>query len=440
MPGDELQRRRAATKQAPAGGQRKRDQARRPRRGSPMNTTGHPNGRGPQTARRSDALRFTAADGERGPRIGLVLGAGGVLGGAWLTGALQAIASETGWDPGSSRYIVGTSAGAMVGALIACGVPPWFMVAHAAGESFPGLHDANGDPAERPDRAAGARYRLHPGVPQLGPGSWRLALSSLARPYKHSPAALLAGWMPLGPISTEPLKDTVRRACAEQWAPHPNYWAIAVDYASGSRVAFGSAGAPSVTLADAVAASCAVPGFFRAVDLGGRRYVDGGVHSVSNLDLLAEERLDLVLVLNPMSSLHAGAPRTVGEGVAYAIRQQAGRRLRAEVSRLQDAGTKVVLIQPTVHDLDAMGTNLMSRKRRNQVIATAIETVTDHLRHSPVAELLSVLPPGIPQLVRRPSEPATQWAEFRELARARWRPTRQDLSQSRPGVASPRSA
>jgi NTE family protein len=72
------------------------------------------------------------------PRVGLVLGAGGVLGGAWLVGAPHAIASESGWDPGSADCIVGTSAGSMIGALVACGVPPWFMVAHSAGEELEG--------------------------------------------------------------------------------------------------------------------------------------------------------------------------------------------------------------------------------------------------------------------------------------------------------------
>ncbi len=71
-------------------------------------------------------------------RVGLVLGAGGVLGGAWLTGGLHALAQETDWDPGSAEFIVGTSAGSMIGALSAAGVPPWFMVAHSRGESFAG--------------------------------------------------------------------------------------------------------------------------------------------------------------------------------------------------------------------------------------------------------------------------------------------------------------
>src|ERR1017187_2708479 len=192
------------------------------------------------------------------PKIGLVLGAGGTLGGAWMTGALHAIATETGWDPGSAQYIVGTSAGSMTGALLASGVPPWFMVAYSSGEEVDGLAEAGDGPASSAARSGGASFRLHRGAPALGPGSWRLALSSLARPYRYSPAALLAGWLPLGPISTEPLKDTVRRACAEPWAPHPNYWAMAVDYQNGQRVALGRAGAPRAELPDAVAASCAI--------------------------------------------------------------------------------------------------------------------------------------------------------------------------------------
>src|SRR3981189_1992094 len=84
--------------------------------------------------------------------VGLVLGAGGVMGGAWLTGGLDALATETGWDPATADRIVGTSAGSMMGALLAAGVPPWFMVAHSAGETFGGLEDAGGRPQREASR------------------------------------------------------------------------------------------------------------------------------------------------------------------------------------------------------------------------------------------------------------------------------------------------
>ena len=354
------------------------------------------------------------------PRVGLVLGAGGVLGGAWLTGALHAIATETEWDPGSAEYIVGTSAGSMIGALVACGVPPWFMVAHSAGETFDGVNDARGQAAGRADRSAGAVFRLDRTGLALGPGSWRLALASLARPYRYSPMAVLSGWLPRGLISTEPLKDTIRRACSEDWAPHPNYWAMAVDYATGRRVAFGRTGSPPAKLPDAVAASCAIPGFYRSVEIDGRQYVDGGVYSTSNLDVLREEQVDLVIALNPMSSLQAANPRTLAQRLALQMRQAAGRRLGHEAKRLRAAGIEVILIQPSVVDLDVMGGNLMRSDRRHQVIETAVGTVTEHLRASGVGERLKELPTGDSRLVHRPGGPPSTWPDFRAAARERW--------------------
>src|SRR5213080_579542 len=102
-------------------------------------------------------------------KVGLVLGAGGVMGGAWLTDGLHALATETGWDPASADYVVGTSAGAMMGSLLASGVPPWFMVAHSAGETFQGLSDASGDPQDRASRSGGAEFRLDLWPPPVVP-------------------------------------------------------------------------------------------------------------------------------------------------------------------------------------------------------------------------------------------------------------------------------
>ena len=342
-------------------------------------------------------------------KVGLVLGAGGVLGGAWLTGALHALAQETDWDPGSADFIVGTSAGSMIGALTAAGVPPWFMVAHSAGESFEGVLAADGRPASEADRAAGANFRLHRGLPAIGPGSLRMALTALSNPLRHTPLQVVAGWLPAGFVSTDSLKDTVRRAVPGEWVEHPNFWAVTCDYHSGRRVPFGRLDAPNVDIADAVAASCAIPGFYHPVAIDGRRYVDGGLWSTSNLDILRNAELDLVICLNPTSSLHPTLAWNPAERIAAATRAMSGRRLGSEAKKLRAKGTGVVLIQPTDEDLDQMGANLMSRRNRNPVIETAIRTVGEQLREPGNRELLEGLPSGNPYKVRRPDGPPSTW-------------------------------
>ena len=341
-------------------------------------------------------------------KVGLVLGAGGVKGGAWLTGGLEAIARETGWDPANADYIVGTSAGAMMGSLLASGVPPWFMVAHSAGEVFDGLVDAEGKPASQANRSAGAVFRRANGAKlPIGPGSPELVLRSLVRPHRHTPSTIGAAWLPYGQVSTEPLKETIRRVVPRGWSSHPNHWVIACDYRTGRRTCFGRDGAPEADLADAVAASCSIPGFYEPVEIDGRLYVDGGMYSVSNLDVLRDEELDLVICLNPTSSLYPPHAWNPFDQVAGVVRSAAGRRLGSEAKKLRARGTEVVLVQPTLEDRRVMGLNLMSTKRQHETILTAIETVGEQLREH--RDVLGDLPPGEPHKVRRPDGHPSTW-------------------------------
>src|SRR5256885_1671118 len=121
---------------------------------------------------------------------------------------------------------------------------------------------------------------------------------------------------------------------------------------------------PPPDLADAVAASCAIPGFYHPVRIGRRRYVDGGVCSVSNLDVLAGEDLDLVICLNPSSS------RTPNGGPMGAMRAANGRRLGHEARKLRAPGPEAVLGQPPRADPAATGSNPLSRPNPRPVIAT----------------------------------------------------------------------
>jgi len=352
-------------------------------------------------------------------KVGLVLGAGGVQGGAWLTGALDALARETGWDPASADYVVGTSAGSMLAALLGAGVPPWFMVAHSAGETFTGAVDAAGRPAAEASRAGGAEYRLaRLWPPPIGPGSWRLVARTLSRPDRHTPAAALTGWLPRGVLSTEPLREQVRRVTPSGWSEHANLWIVACDYATGRRVAFGRAGSPPADLADAVAASCAIPGFYAPVEVDGRAYVDGGVYSPSNLDVLRDEELDLVVCLNPTSTLHPLRALSPREWPALILHRQSGRRLGGEAKKLRSRGVDVVLVQPVGDDLQTMGVNLMSTRNRNRVIEIARRTVAEQLREPGNRELLARLPRGRPEKVTRPSGPPSAWPPLAELRRS----------------------
>lgn len=345
-------------------------------------------------------------------KVGLVLGAGGVLGGAWLTGGLHALAAETGWDPGSADRIVGTSAGSVIGALVAAGVPPWFMVAHSAGETFEGLAGPDGRPAADADRSGGGQFRIDRTLPRLGPGSLRMAVTTLRNPLRHTPLQVVAGWLPFGFVSTETIEDTVRRAVPEGWVDHPSFWAVACDYRSGRRTAFGRADAPAADLPAAVAASCAIPGFYRPVTIGGSRYVDGGVCSASSLDLLADRDLDLVICLNPLSSLEREASGHPLDRIQQVTRSGNGRRLGSEAKKVRASGTEVVLLQPTGEDLRAMGRNLMSGRRRQAVIETARRTVAQQLQAPDVRRHLKGLREGDPHKLSRPSGPVEDWPDL----------------------------
>jgi NTE family protein len=343
------------------------------------------------------------APGSAPLNVGLVLGAGGVLGGAWLVGALEALARETGWDPGSADCIVGTSAGSMIGGLIACGVPPWFMAAHSAGEDLEvdGLGGAHGD------RSAGARYGHAPGDPR--PRAGLLAAGArLAGP----PVPLRARD---GRGGLAAARDRVHRAAEGHDPPHRRRRLGAASAPARRRLplrqwrprALRRPGAPRGA-GRRSRASCAIPGFYHPVTINGHRYVDGGIRSTSNLDLLAGLGLDLVVCLHPMSSLHTASASGLAERLAGALCQQAGRRMQREARRVLAAGTDVVVLQSNVVDLDAMGTNLMSRRRRHDVVETAVRSVTEHLRKSGLSERLQCLPAGQPAAVNRPLRP-TRW-------------------------------
>ena len=94
---------------------------------------------------------------------------------------------------------------------------------------------------------------------------------------------------------------------------------------------------------------------------------------------------------------------------AAAVRAAAGRRLGREARKLREAGTEVVLIQPVADDIAIMGSNLMSGRRRHDVIELAQRTVGEQLRKPEVSGLLAGLPAGAPERIARPDGAPSEW-------------------------------
>ncbi len=322
-----------------------------------------------------------------------MLCAGGVLGGAWTAGALAAVAAGTGWDPADTHFIIGTSAGSVFAALTASRVSPERLLP-ARRRAVEGIQDLDGWLLA--ELAAEDAY-LRRGLPRPLPGSLRLTLNGLRDRTGISVLKSIGGLAPQGLVSTEPIQRTIRRAAAhglrpDGWVAHPNCWAVACDYQSGERVVFGSTGAPPAHVAEAVAASCSIPGFFQPVRINGRLYVDGGLHSMSNADLLAACSLDLVVVVSPLTARDGHAGWSPLQRMHAGLRRLAAAQLDREVAMLLDAGTHVVVLEPDARDLQVMGDNVMDPTRSLDVARSALDSVSASIQRSEIRELLSLLP------------------------------------------------
>ncbi len=315
--------------------------------------------------------------------VGLVLGAGGVAGGAWHGAVLTALA-EAGWDARTADLVVGTSAGSGVAATLRLGVPPHDLVAGALGEPMSDVGrsyaERAGGPIEIPLPPIGGR------IPR--PSAPGLALRALAQPTRFRPFVALAGLLPAGRAPTDFIGDRIRRTHDDRWPDAPT-WICAVRLSDGARVVFGRDLVPD-HLATAVEASSAIPGFFEPVDHDGDRYVDGGAHSPTNADLVAGLGFDLVVVSSPMSATSDALRRPRWSGA----RGLHTRTLATEVRRVRDAGTPVLVLQPGPEVVDTVGANSMDTSRRPAIARVSLDTVRAHLRSDAVRDRLEILRDG----------------------------------------------
>ncbi|MGN6613077.1 MAG: patatin-like phospholipase family protein [Angustibacter sp.] len=322
-------------------------------------------------------------------RRGLVLGGGGVLGAAWMVGALSAIEDSLDVDLRDVEAIVGTSAGSVVGALLAAGVSVAELRRHQLGEPV-GTGPLLGFEWDYERATGGGR----PPRPRPGLGSAGLIARNVAHLRRLPPTAVLSALLPEGRGSLDSVGAMVRHVVPSGWVARDGLQVVTMDYETGRRVAFGRIGAPEADLADAVMASCAIPGWYQPVRIGSDRYVDGGACSSTSVDLLAGLGLDEVLVVAPSVSFALDAPDALVTRLERQWRTRVTRRCLREVAKVHAGGTEVTVIGPGPEDLEAIGGNLMDVGRRRAVLETSLRTSAVAL-HDP--EPLDDLPAKVAQ-------------------------------------------
>jgi NTE family protein len=305
------------------------------------------------------------------PRRALVLGGGGVLGGAWAVGALSALEETHGFDPRECDVIVGTSAGSVLGALLAAGVSVSELRDHQYGQQL-----MSGPLAGYSWDYESATGGSRPSMPKLlGPGSLRLIASSVRNIGRYPPTTVLSAFLPVGSGSLERVGHLIDAITPmDAWSPHPDLRIVAVDYHSGERVVFGTHDAPQASLSSAVMASCAIPGWFEPIRIDGRPYIDGGAWSATSVDVLAGSDLDEVYVIAPMMSFDADDPDNFFTRLERQWRQRVTRRCLDEVGLVESEGVRVMVVGPGREDLVAMGGNIMETSRRLAVLETSLRT------------------------------------------------------------------
>lgn len=231
----------------------------------------------------------------------LVLGGGGVTGIAWELGVLRGLAAA-GVDLMDADVVVGTSAGSVVGSQV------------GAGAGLRALYSSQVEPQGRDEQ-----YTPVDPEAMLALFGAALAGATDLRDIRRR----IGGVATTAPTEAEEERVAViaDRLPSHEW-PRQRLLVTAIDVHTGERVAFDrDAGVPLVR---AVAASCAVPGVWPPVTIDGRRFMDGGIGSAVNADLLPHA--DVVVVVAPIAQNLLRPDVTVADELSHL-----GTRLRSIV-------------------------------------------------------------------------------------------------------------
>ncbi|MFJ2588602.1 patatin-like phospholipase family protein [Streptomyces sp. NPDC087538] len=266
----------------------------------------------------------------------LVLGAGGVTGSAWETGILHGLA-KAGVDLSAADLIIGSSAGAVVGAQLASGLL-----------GLPELYELQlADPQDMTGGRLGPLMLLRYAGAVLSartPEAYGRKLGRIAQDARPG-------------VTEEQRREAIAsRLLSPEWPGRP-LLVTAVDATTGELHTFDRDG--EVSLVDAVTASCAVPGVWPVTRIQGRTWIDGGVHSTANAQLAAGYGRVVVI-----------APSASGNKAIASPRSQA--------AALAADGARVEVITPDAAAKKAFGRNPLDPSCRAAAARAGLEQSAAH--------------------------------------------------------------
>ena len=267
----------------------------------------------------------------------LVLSGGGSVGIAWQSGLFVGLAGN-GVTMTDADLVVGTSAGSAVGAQIKLGrdlseqVERYRTSGPARGVST----GQTGAPGQSSADRMAKLMEVMAGNPDATPAERGRLIGQFALE-----------------ADTGPEENFVAAFGYLKGAPFPaGYACTAVDAESGEFKVWRQE--DEVELDRAVASSCSVPGLFPPITIKSRRYIDGGMRSGTNADLVAGH--DRVLIVTLMTGARGGA--------ADDPRFERMRKAReAETAAITAAGGTIETIGPDAEAAATMGVNLMDGSR-----------------------------------------------------------------------------
>ncbi len=271
--------------------------------------------------------------------------------------ALLALQMATGWAPDAADVVVGTSAGAFAASIVRSQALSLDSIVKP-GERQEDVADRIRSWVYRKSRFRGVGRWMRRGiVPSIRhPG----LTAVLGAPGRYD-AAGIGDWVAAQAPEVAPT-----------WPERPTV-IVAYDLEERRRVAFGTLNAPDVALRDAVAASSAVPIVFSPYEIKGKSYVDGGVVSGTNADLVLgnPQPLDLLLVLAPMAAEEQRSRARFYEQIFDRVGRSA---LHDELVAIASAwpATDTLVLRPTPAVLAVMRPNPMDP---NQAVPTFVRTL-----------------------------------------------------------------